>query len=149
LEKIMHNEGWIGVDLDGTLAEYHGFNNALSIGAPIPKMVERVKLWLSEGRDVRIFTARVDGGSVAKTMGVDLSLVDIYADRERITRLIQDWCEEHIGIRLPVTCMKDYGMIELWDDRCVQVIKNTGETLREFYTRTGLATFTTSEPAII
>jgi hypothetical protein len=121
-------EGWIGVDLDGTLAEYHGFVNALTIGAPIPLMVERVKRWLEEGKDVRIFTARVDGGSAAKNMGVDQALVDIYARKEVVVKLIEDWCLEHIGKRLPVTCVKDYGMIELWDDRCIQVVKNTGMT---------------------
>jgi len=49
--------GWVGVDLDGTLAIYEG--TIASIGAPIPKMVERVKSWLRKGMDVRIFTARI------------------------------------------------------------------------------------------
>jgi hypothetical protein len=40
---------------------------------------------------------------------------------------IQDWCEKHIGRRLEVTCQKDFAMIELWDDRCVQVVCNTGK----------------------
>ena len=53
------SRGWIGVDLDGTLAEYNGWQGPANIGAPIPAMVERVKAWLEEGRDVRIFTARV------------------------------------------------------------------------------------------
>ena len=35
--------GWIGVDLDGTLAEYHGWKGSEHIGPPIPLMVERVK----------------------------------------------------------------------------------------------------------
>jgi hypothetical protein len=26
-----------------------------------------------------------------------------------------------------VTCMKDYGMIQLWDDRAVRVVENTGQ----------------------
>jgi hypothetical protein len=34
---------WVGVDLDGTLAEYHGFKGPEHIGKPIPKMVARVK----------------------------------------------------------------------------------------------------------
>jgi hypothetical protein len=29
--------------------------------------------------------------------------------------------------KIPITCCKDRGMIELWDDRAVQVIENTGE----------------------
>lgn len=61
------SSGWIGVDLDGTIAEYHGWVSPTHIGAPIPKMVERVKVWLSEGKEVRIFTARVfPGGRVSE-----------------------------------------------------------------------------------
>lgn len=123
----MSTSGWIAVDLDGTLAEYHGWVNTFHIGPPIPAMLDRVKRWLSEGRDVRIFTARVDGGGTASKMGVDPEIVKKYEDREAITRMIQDWTEKHIGVRLPVTNAKDYGMIELWDDRCVQVIPNTGK----------------------
>ena len=101
--------GWIGVDLDGTLAEYGGWQGADHIGKPIPKMVERVKAWLTKGVEVRIFTARVA------------------VPAPGIVRVIEDWCVEHIGVALAVTATKDYGMVELWDDRCVQVVPNTGE----------------------
>lgn len=117
--------GWIGVDLDGTLAEYGGWKGPEHIGAPVPAMVERVKAWLAEGREVRIFTARVDGGTVALSMG--------NADGEQVRNVelvrgyIHAWCLEHIGTILPVTNVKDYGMIELWDDRAIRVRINTGE----------------------
>lgn len=101
--------GWIGVDLDGTLAKYEGWNGGL-IGEPIPLMVDRVKAWLANGKEVRIFTARVGG---------------LRLDTEQIAA-IEGWCRQHIGCTLPITATKDYGMIELWDDRCVQVIPNTG-----------------------
>jgi hypothetical protein len=39
---------------------------------------------------------------------------------------IDAWCLEHLGRTLEVTAIKDYGMLQLWDDRCVQVIPNTG-----------------------
>jgi hypothetical protein len=108
-------EKWIGVDLDGTLAVDEGAHTALAvIGSPIPAMVERVKKWLAEGRDVRIFTARVYGVRDGITP-------------ELIRGKIEEWCLEHIGQKLPVTCEKDFGMGELWDDRAVQVVKNTGE----------------------
>lgn len=112
--------GWIGVDLDGTLAHYEPGNyHHLTIGAPIPAMVERVKQWLAEGRDVRIFTARVShDGTPQRT----LETIDA-----RVA--ISDWCIEHIGVALQVTCMKDYAMLELYDDRCVQVERNTGRLL--------------------
>jgi len=79
---------------------------------------------------VRIFTARVDGGGTASKMGVDPEIVKKYENVDAITMMIQNWTEEHLGVRLPVTNKKDYGMVELWDDRCVQVIPNTGQLLQ-------------------
>lgn len=105
----MSKAGWIGVDLDGTLAHYDGWKGETSIGAPIPAMVERIRTWLSQGREVRIFTARVAGGDIPA-----------------IVKAIEGWCWEHVGAVLPVTNVKDFAMVELWDDRAVQVIPNTG-----------------------
>lgn len=112
-------QGWIGVDLDGTLAEYAGWQGVEHIGAPIPRMLKRVKEWVAEGRDVRIFTAR------AFMMLYPLGT----PEREESVRVIQhihDWLAQHELPPLPVTCYKDFGMVELWDDRCVQVETNTG-----------------------
>lgn len=117
-------QGWIAVDLDGTLAHYDEWRGEDHIGEPIPPMLRRVKAWLAEGKDVRIFTARVDGGEVAKAMGDPNG--DRFKDVERIRGFIDAWCEKHVGQKLPVTNKKDYGMIELWDDRAVQVVPNTG-----------------------
>lgn len=105
--------GWIGVDLDGTLAVYDGWKGVDHIGEPVAKMVDRVKAWLSAGRDVRIFTARV----CPNQDGRKLELARYW---------IENWCLNHLGRKLPVTHEKDFGMVELWDDRCVQVIENTG-----------------------
>lgn len=112
----MSHNGWIGVDLDGTLAEYDRWRGTTHIGKPIPLMVERVKRWIEEGREVRIFTARV-GGSVEEA--------------KEAHPAIEAWVLQHIGCRLPITCVKDYGMVELWDDRAVQVIPNTGRTISD------------------
>jgi hypothetical protein len=101
--------GWIGVDLDGTLAVYDGWQGADHIGDPVPAMVARVRRWLTEGVDVRIFTARVSH------------------ERDAVLPVIEEWCREHLGRVLPVTNTKDYGMVELWDDRAVQVVPNTGQ----------------------
>lgn len=114
--------GWIGVDLDGTLAEYHGWPKDGSIGNPVPAMVERVKSWLAEGKDVRIFTARVWPLGTA-----NLSDLDRVADAAQQSFRVELWCQRHLGKALPITCIKDYAMVELWDDRAVQVIQNTGE----------------------
>ena len=104
--------GWIGVDLDGTLAHYTKWVGQLEIGEPIPEMADRVRRWIAHGFDVRIFTARItprDG-----------------EDPGPIVTAISDWCLRHLGKRLPVTNIKDTYMVELWDDRCVQVEPNTG-----------------------
>ncbi len=114
--------GWIGVDLDGTLAKYGSWNNG-QIGEPIPAMVERVKKWIADGVEVRIFTARVGtGGGFSLESG--RSDDNQFVNEQRA--LIEAWCEEHIGYKLKVTAMKDFLMIELWDDRAVQVEMNTG-----------------------
>ena len=42
---MSEHKGWIGVDLDGTLAEYHGWQGIEHIGEPIPKMMARVRRW--------------------------------------------------------------------------------------------------------
>lgn len=104
----MSISGWIGVDLDGTLAEYHGWNGG-AIGAPIPAMLARVKEWLAKEQSVKIFTARACTN-----------------DAEQIA-LIKAWCVQHVGQELEVTATKDFAMIELWDDRAIQIIPNTGK----------------------
>lgn len=113
--------GWIGVDLDGTLAQYRGWKGVDKIGPPVPLMLERVKAWLDDGVDVRIFTARVSRR----------------AHRRIATRAIGDWCEQHGLPRLPVTNAKDYQMIELWDDRAVRVEINVGRRVDERAQRRG------------
>jgi len=105
--------GWIGVDLDGTLAKYDDWIGVDHIGEPVPLMLARVREWLAKGADVRIFTARV--GALGDRM-----------EEERAVMAIREWCTKYIGKPLPITCQKDYAMVELWDDRCIQVIPNTG-----------------------
>lgn len=113
----MSASGWIGVDLDGTLAHYDEWKGWHHIGAPIPAMVARVCKWLEEGRDVRIFTARVSHDGTSKRM----------VESQLAMLRVMNWCEQHFGRPLPVTCTKDIAMVELWDDRAVQVRTNTGE----------------------
>lgn len=112
----MSNKGWIGVDLDGTLAEYDSWRGADHIGKPIPLMLDRVKGWVAANQEVRIFTARVGGA---------------FEEAEAARPVIEAWILKHVGHPLRVTCVKDYGMIELWDDRCIQVIPNTGRTIAD------------------
>lgn len=121
LRKGVHDMSWIGVDLDGTLARYDGWKGVDHIGEPIDAMVERVKAWLAAGQCVKIFTARMHGHGVPVDLigSTDPVITDVLTP-------IQNWCREHIGCVLPVTNVKDFGMVELWDDRAVQVIPNTG-----------------------
>jgi hypothetical protein len=112
----MLGQGWIGCDLDGTLAVALDTYEPTVIGAPVPKMVERVKSALADGKDVRIFTARV-----------------AYVSPELLVKIeaaIQKFCFDNIGKVLPITCVKDHYMTELWDDRASQVELNTGVFVR-------------------
>lgn len=113
--------GWIGIDLDGTLAHYDGWKGAEHIGPPVPEMLARVQQWIKDGRDVRIVTARVSHDGSASRM-IDAQMATVH---------VMDWCARHVGKVLPVTCTKDYAMIELWDDRAVTVIANMGRTCCE------------------
>jgi len=109
--------GWIGVDLDGTLAHYDHWRGPEHIGEPVPAMLARVKRWLADGLEVRIFTARAycPPGDQARLEETKL-----------VHHAICEWCRKHLGQTLPITCTKDFAMIELWDDRAVQVLPNTG-----------------------
>lgn len=105
-------KGWIGVDLDGTLAFYDGWKGALHIGDPIPKMMDRVRSWIANGRKVKILTARVAPGK---------------EDDQQCRKAIDAWLTRNGLEGMEVTHAKDHKMIELWDDRVIQVIPNTGE----------------------
>jgi hypothetical protein len=105
------DEGWIGVDLDGTLAKHTGWKGITHIGDPIPAMVARVRRWVGRGKKVKIFTAR--------------------ADDEKGVNAIKAWLKKHELPDLEVTNLKDQKMIEFWDDKAVQVRKNTGQRVGE------------------
>lgn len=103
------NREWIGVDLDGTLAHYHKWKGISHIGKPVPLMKERVLEWIRQGHKVKILTARA---SVPEGIAP-----------------VQQWLEKHGFPPLEVTNQKDFLMLELWDDRAVQVVHNTGKAI--------------------
>lgn len=123
--KHRDDGGWIGVDLDGTAAHYDDFVEIDQIGEPLWPMMDRIKQWCDAGMDVRIMTARYS----------DSDQRCIKSNRlitpEYMHQVIGDYFEKHIGYRLKPTCTKDYFMIELWDDRAVQMVPNTGRTLAD------------------
>lgn len=121
---MTNNTPYIGVGLDGTLA-HHERETFAPIGEPIPLTVERVKAVIAAGHEVRIFTARCVTLDCAGNPLFDIVQV----------RAIEDWCEKHIGQKLKVQYWKDCGMKEIWDDRAIQFIPNTGSVLLEHYDR--------------
>ena len=94
--------GWIGVDLDGTLAEYHGWQPDGSIGKPVALMLQWVKQWLEQGIEVRIVTARV---------GRHPTNPDHLQFIQEQRALIQEYCKEHLGVVLPITYEKGFGIV--------------------------------------
>lgn len=109
------SKGWIGIDLDGTLAHFDYWRGPSHVGEPIAPMVKRVKALLKDNQEVRIFTARVSHPEQA----------------EACRMAIDEWCLKVFGRVIPVTCWKDFDMLTLYDDRCIQVETNTGRLVAE------------------
>lgn len=103
------NKGWIGVDLDGTLAHYDERHGMERIGAACIPMVRRVQQWLAAGIEVRVVTARAGDPSLKS--------------------FVPSWLRDHNLPELPVTCRRDMALLQLWDDRAVQVEVNTGNIM--------------------
>ena len=100
------NRPWIGVDLDGTLAKDGPCVDAYHIGQPVEPMMNRVRGWIAQGMHVKIVTARA---------GIPHGIPPVKV-----------WLKKHGLPDLDVTNEKDFNMIELWDDRAIQVIPNSG-----------------------
>ena len=98
---------YIAVDFDGTLAEYDGWQGAEHVGKPIIPMLRRVLDWLTHGKEVKIMTARASDPVAVEA--------------------IKMWCLQYLGQELEVTNVKTPGMKELWDDKAIGVVENTGE----------------------
>lgn len=114
--------GWIGFDLDGCLASYTGWIGFSRIGEPIPRVVDAMVNYARKGWEVRVLTARV---------APDSEKDDIPVQARR--RYIKQWLKEYVQPHLPkgypevkVTHQKDKYLYEMWDDRAVQVLSNTG-----------------------
>lgn len=112
--KKYKKKGYIGVDLDGTLAQYDHWRGIAHIGEPVPEMVDKVKRGIAGGKNFRIFTARAH-------------------DKEAIP-YIKEWLLKNGLPDFEVTNEKNYDMYEFWDDRAKQVIPNTGKFLDEYLT---------------
>lgn len=116
----VQGEGWIGFDLDGTLAVYDEWEGIDHIGEPVKPMVDLIKKLHDEGKIVKILTARVAPRENPELLGgCDAKFF--------ITR----WCERNLGFVPEITHEKDHLMLELYDDRVKQVIPNKGVILEE------------------
>ena len=100
---------WTGVDLDGTLAYYDRMSSYDKVGEPVPAMLTLVKKMINNGIRVKIFTARVQ-------------------DPEQLP-IIRKWLKDNGLPELEITNIKDYNMRRLYDDRCIQVERNTGRLI--------------------
>jgi len=106
---------WKGIDFDGCVATYdpNQMTDIFWIGEPIWEMIDRIKAWIAEGWEIKIFSARATFG----IPGI---------------RCVQDWLEDVAGLpRLDVTNIKDGRCVAIYDDRAVQVEGNTGRLLGE------------------
>jgi hypothetical protein len=106
MKKINGINESIGVDLDGTLAEYNGFKGLNIIGKPVKKMKDFVLDLIDSGEEVKIFTARAH-------------------DPKGIPP-IKKWLKDNGFPDLEITNVKDPAMKRIYDDRAVQVLANTG-----------------------
>lgn len=102
-------EPWWGIDLDGTLATYHGFKTDIDIGPPVPAMLNRVKMWIKGGRHMKIFTSR--------------------AGNPRAVQAIKNWLVRNGLPPLDVTNKKDKDLVGYYDDKAHTVETNTGRIL--------------------
>jgi len=108
----MDNKAVVAVDLDGTLAhDYEGEFHPDKIGKPVPKMMNRVKTWIADGIEVRIFTAR--------------------AQHPENIEPIRKWLKQNGLPDLLITNQKTMDIDVIWDDKARQVVPNTGNEITE------------------
>ena len=102
IRKIQRDyPSWVGIDLDGTLAQQLESYDGTKIGEPIKgPFFDKVKQAVADGKNIKILTARVANDPDGK-----------------IADAIKAWTLKYLGKELPVTNEKDPGMTEIWDDK--------------------------------
>lgn len=113
MKKELRKRPLVMVDLDGTLAEQLK-EYQREIGKPIMPMVELIRKEIESGAEVKIFTAR------ASDWADELEKLDI-----------ERFCVKYFGKVLPITAIKEHEIARIYDDRCIQVEKNTGKLLND------------------
>lgn len=105
---------WVGFDLDGTLARQDKWEGIEVIGEPIQEVVALLKEEIERGREqgykVKIFTAR--------------------AYHWNASYYIRFWLKKNkLPDDLEITNVKDMGCRYIYDDKSIQMQKNTGKIL--------------------
>ena len=114
MNELFEFDDWIGFDFDGTLVETDGWKGVECIGKPIWSMWDRLKDHIARGDTVKIFTARVCGSNADKAH-----------------HFIKEWLKKNNFPDLEITNVKDHGCKFIYDDRVVQVERNTGQLIGE------------------
>ena len=147
-------EGWYAFDLDGTLATYDTWKGIDHIGEPVQPMVELVKKMHSEGRRVKILTARVAPRLCGETHAHGCRCGHCEAEaakppvlqeqylseldengisvKRTASDYISEWCLKNLGFMPEIVHQKDHLMLELYDDRVKQVVPNEGILVEDF-----------------
>jgi 2'-5' RNA ligase len=101
---------WIGYDVDGSLAHWTKGQPSFKIGNPVSALVERAKKDIADGKDVRLFTAKLSD------------------DPKGLNRAaLEAWTYKVFGRSLPMQDVKDDLLEKFYDDRAVHVERNTGK----------------------
>ena len=112
ITKYQH---WVAMDLDGTLAYYDYWRGYKHIGKIIPKakklLLEEIENGIKNNYIVKIFSAR--------------------ACVPEHKQYVEQWLKDNGLPELEVTNIKDHGMRRLYDDRAIQIKRNTGEIVYE------------------
>ena len=107
---MANNKRIIAVDLDGTLAHYDSWKGIDHIGPVVPEVANAMELAQREGADIWIFTSRVSDP----------------ADAEQAGKVVHNWLVKNNFQFEGITAVKHKFFTEFWDDRAVQVIRNSG-----------------------
>lgn len=129
--------GWIGVDFDGVLVEWDP-KYLPDCGPPIVHGITLVRRLKAEGHEIRIFTARIQPSPDEQAWWDEANRLGFKTVEDWVKyqhQLVENFCIKHFGAPFKITACKDWRMITCYDDRCVQMVPNTGESLDERYKR--------------
>jgi hypothetical protein len=140
-DYMNHRHDWTGFDFDRTLATYYKWGGAAELGQPIAPIVDLLKQTHEKG-NVKIFSARVwpiihyDPHTLqthwdprVRDLPDEHQAIRSQCARDAIRAMV-NWCDTHLGFRVPITTVKDIHCTRLYDDIAVQVEPNTGRIIQ-------------------